>query len=65
MLSVISRLLAKLMTFPGHLKRFKEDTISTKTKTRNLAEFLEKVHSRQEKEKVTRADSFTKKSIVK
>ena len=63
MLSMILRLLAKLVTFPGHLKRFKEDTISTKTKTRNLAEFLEKVHSRQET--VTRAVSVTKKSNVK
>ena len=30
MLSMISRLLAKLVTFPGHLERFKEGEISAK-----------------------------------
>ena len=29
-LPVISRLLAKLLTFPGHAKRFKEGTVSAK-----------------------------------
>ena len=30
MLLMILRLLAKLLTFPGHLKRFKEGTVSAK-----------------------------------
>ena len=62
-LSMIWRLSYKLVTFPGHLKRFKDGTISAKMKTQNCPNFEKR--SIEDKKKLPEPNSFTKKLIAK
>lgn len=63
MQSIISKSLAKLVTFPGHLKRFKDGTISAKMKTQNCPNFEKR--SIEDKKNLPEPNSFTKKLIAK